>query len=80
MWNLHMIWAYVDPVTVLPITAIIATVVCTFLLCGKSILRAVVRWARLRRFGGTGLRGAHFARRHRLPGKSEAETASSHRR
>jgi len=36
MFDLHMVRAYVDPVTVLPVTSMIATVVGVTMLCGKS--------------------------------------------
>ncbi len=60
MLDLQVVWAYVDPVTILPVTSIIATLVGVIMLCGRSIQRAVVRWARLGRSGGTGLQGAHL--------------------
>ncbi len=81
MLDLHVVWAYVDPVTILPVTSIIATVVGVIMLCGKSILHAVVRWARLTRFsrfGGTDLEGPHFALKHRRDGESNAVNASPH--
>jgi len=73
-----MVWAYVDPVTILPVTSIIATVVGLIMLCGRSILHPVkrlTRLARLRRLGATGLRGTHFALTHRQDGDSDAAAA-----
>jgi len=81
MFDLNLVWAYVDPVTVLPATSIIATLVGVIVLFGKSILRAVVRWARLARLqwrGATGLRGTHFELQRRRAGESEAGTARRH--
>ncbi|MGO9462685.1 MAG: hypothetical protein ACLQIB_47200 [Isosphaeraceae bacterium] len=75
MLDLQVVWAYVDPVTILPVTSIIATLVGVIMLCGRSIQRAVVRWARLGRSGGTGLQGAHFALKHRRDGESKAAAA-----
>jgi len=37
MFDLHMVWAYVDPVTVLPVTSVIATVVGVFMLCEEHL-------------------------------------------
>ena len=78
MLDLRMVWAYVDPVTVLPLTSVIATVVGVIMFCGKSVLQAVVRWtrlAKLRRRRGTGLRGAHFELQRRRRGERTAGTA-----
>ncbi len=73
MFDLRVIWAYVDPVTVLPVTSLIATVVGVIVLGGKSIFQAVVGWARLARArwrDGAGRSGTHSARyRHRAAAK-----------
>jgi hypothetical protein len=49
MWELHLAWAYVDPVTVLPITSLVATVVGVLVLCGNRIVQSFTRLARLAR-------------------------------
>lgn len=46
---LQLVWAYVDPVTVLPVTSLIATVVGVVVLGGRSIVESVTRWARMAR-------------------------------
>ncbi len=47
MSEFQLVWAYVDPVTVLPVTSLIATVVGVMVLGGKSIVESVARWARM---------------------------------
>jgi hypothetical protein len=47
MLNSDVFWAYVDPVAVLPVTSILATAVGVGVLCGKTVLQFVARWARL---------------------------------
>jgi hypothetical protein len=49
MLILHLAWAYVDPVTVLPITSLVATVVGVLVLCGNGIVQSFARMARLAR-------------------------------
>jgi len=81
MLDLHVLWAYVDPVTILPVTSVIATVVGVCVLCGKSILQAAARWARLAKLqwrGGAGLGGTHFELQRRRAAESESATASRH--
>jgi len=76
MFDLHVVWAYVDPVTVLPVTSIIATVVGVSVLGGQSIFQAVVRWARLATLqwrGGTDLIGNQF---ERTSGRMKDQTPS----
>ena len=63
MFHLVLVWAYVDPVTVLPATSIIATVVGVLMLCGKSTLHAIVRCVRtatMRERGVTATGRTHF--------------------
>jgi hypothetical protein len=49
MTELQLVWAYVDPVTVLPVTSLIATVVGVVVLGGRSLVESVARWARTAR-------------------------------
>jgi hypothetical protein len=80
MTDLQLFSAYVDPVAVLPVTSIVATVVGVIVLCGKSTLQSVVRLSRrmtLRRHRGAGLRGAHFELRRRV--RDERASESSYR-
>jgi hypothetical protein len=73
--DLHMVWAYVDPVTVLPLTSLIATVVGVFVLCGKSMKQAVTRWvavATMHWRGGPAGRSVHFGLQRRRRGEFKA--------
>ena len=55
MLDLQLVWAYVDPVTVLPITSLVATVVGVLVLCGNRIVQSFARVARLARFSWRGI-------------------------
>jgi hypothetical protein len=68
MMGFCSVWAYVDPVTVLPVTSIIATVVGVFLFCGKTAWRSVVGWARFAMYKVVAVKtpsGAHFEHQRR---------------
>jgi hypothetical protein len=63
MSDWHLVWAYVDPVTVLPVTSLIATVVGVVVLGGRSIVESLARWARMAKphcGGGTGAERRSF--------------------
>jgi hypothetical protein len=66
MFDSYLVWAYVDPVTVLPVTSIIATVLGVFVLCGKNVLSSVGRWVGLAKFSRVSRpapQGTHFSMR-----------------
>lgn len=74
----NMMFAYLAPETILPVTSVVATAVGVVLMFGRNAFRIVVRWLRLatiRRARTQALRGPHF-----LPGtgvKNQARRGQS---
>lgn len=63
MNQLHMVFAYLSPETVMPLTSILATIAAVFLMYGKSMVRLIVYWVRrvtFRRGHGQSPTGPHF--------------------
>ena len=47
MYSMNVVFAYLAPREVLPVTSVLATLVGVALIFGRSTLRQVARWVRL---------------------------------
>jgi hypothetical protein len=77
MHQLHMVFAYFGPETVLPVTSILATIAAVVLMFGKSMLRLIAGWVRRATFRGRhgqAATGPHFGLGRRR-NTSEAKAA-----
>jgi hypothetical protein len=83
MHQLHMVFAYFGPETVMPVTSIVATVAAVILMYGKSLFRLVAGWIRrasFRRRHGGAATGPHFRLGQRRRKMSKAVAAGRARR
>ena len=63
MYFTNLLFAYMSPETVLPVTSLLATVVGVAMMFGRTAYRLAVRWVRFvmtRRSRGEALKGPHF--------------------
>lgn len=78
--QLHMVFAYLNPETVMPLTSIFATIAAVVLLYSKNLFRLVAYWFRRLTFRGRhgqAATGPHFElgrrRRHMTSGVKAAD-------
>jgi len=78
MQTTYVVFAYLGPETVMPVTSIIATVAAVVVMFGKTLFRFAVGWIRTAWYGvrrKNATPAPHFTVGRRRSGMIEAETA-----